>query len=356
MNAASDGAGFAEDRPAALGVDAELLIVGSTGGTHIGASFARAATRLGMQWILFDTIEASRGPRVLQSIAWHLARRPLWLNRFGDQVVAHSRNRASKTRVLVATGAVPLTAAAILQLKTAKVFCINYSTDDPWNRNHRADWQLRALKHYDVVFTPRRANIQDFRDLGCSDVRYLPFAYDDELFSPPEASSTTVPSHDVLFVGGGDRDRAAFLARFKRDGLCPALIGGYWSRFPETRGCDLGHKDAGELRALTAAAAVNLCLVRRANRDGNVMRSFEIPAVGGFMLAEDTPEHHEIFGAEGDKVLYFMTPETAAEKARWALANPHERRRMASAARQLISKGRHTYRDRLLQMLEVASG
>ena len=255
----------------------------------------------------------------------------------------------------MATGTAPLTAAALVRLKAAGTFCINYSTDDPWNENHRAEWYLRALRHYDVVFTPRRANIADFHDLGCSDVRYLPFAYDDELFGPV-ASSGAAPSHDILFVGGADRDRVGFMATLMRCGLRPALVGGYWSRFPETRACDLGYKDAGALRALTAAAAVNLCLVRRANRDGNVMRSFEIPAVGGFMVTEDTPEHREIFGLEGECVLYFTTPETAAEKLRWALANPAERQRMAHAAHDLIAGGRHTYRDRLLQMLAATTG
>ena len=53
------------------------------------------------------------------------------------------------------------------------------------------------------------------------------------------------------------------------------------------------------------AAKVNLCLVRRAKRDGHVMRSFEIAAVGGCMLAQDTDEHREIFGPEGEAVRLF---------------------------------------------------
>ncbi len=352
---AQDLDNLAVDHLTALAKNAEILIVGLTGGTHIGASFARAATRLGLQWNLFDAAEAFQGPRVPQSIAWRLARRPLRLTSFADRIVEYCLRGPPKARVLVATGAAPLTAAALAQLKSAGTFCINYSTDDPWNKSHRAAWHLIALKHYDAVFTVRRANIADFRDLGCSDVRYLPFAFDDELFGPL-AEPVKAPSHDVLFVGGADRDRAAFMARFMRRGLRPTLVGGYWHRYSQTRGCDLGLKDAADLRALTAAAVVNLCLVRRANRDGNVMRSFEIPAVGGFMLAEDTLEHREIFGAEGNTVLYFTTPESAAEKAHWVLANPGERRRMASAACELITSGGHTYRDRLLQMLTARDG
>lgn len=331
----------------------ELLIIGVRGWSHIGASLERAAARLGIRTILFDSARAFRAPRVLQSISWRFGgHRPFKLNRFGEEVVTWCNRTASSSRAVIGTGAAPLTAAALIQLKAAGVFCINYSTDDPWNPNHLAKWHLSALKCCDLVFTPRRSNIEDFRNLGCADVRYLPFAYDEGLFSP-SAPLATVPSHDVLFVGGADRDRAAFMTRFMRSGLQPALVGGYWSRFTETRGCDLGHKDIETVRQLTAAAAVNICLVRRANRDGHVMRSFEIPAIGGFMLAEDTPEHRELFGVEGRCVLYFTSPEMAAEKARWALANPDERGRMSRAAHALITGGRNTYGDRLLQMLAV---
>jgi spore maturation protein CgeB len=81
------------------------------------------------------------------------------------------------------------------------------------------------------------------------------------------------------------------------------------------------------------------------------MRSFEIPALGGFMLAEDTEEHRTLFGREGEQVLRFRSPAEAAEKACWALAHPAERARMAAAANRALTQGRNTYGDRLQQML-----
>jgi spore maturation protein CgeB len=41
------------------------------------------------------------------------------------------------------------------------------------------------------------------------------------------------------------------------------------------------------------------------SRDGHIKRSFEIAAVGGCMLAQDIDEHREIFGSEGEAVVYF---------------------------------------------------
>ena len=109
-----------------------------------------------------------------------------------------------------------------------------------------------------------------------------------------------------------------------------------------------------ELRDLTSAAKVNLCLVRRANRDGHVMRSFEIAAMGGCMLAEDTEEHREIFGEDGECVVYFRSPDEAAARAEELLCEPATRARIAAALRSRIVNGQHTYRRRLTSMLCAA--
>jgi spore maturation protein CgeB len=248
-----------------------------------------------------------------------------------------------------------MTAAALHSLRKVGVNCITYSTDDPWNPVHRAPWHLAALPLYDTIFSTRRACVQDFKRLGCADVRYLPFGYDDQLFGVSVDPATEATAETVLFVGGADRDRAEFFRDFLRYGPRPTLAGSYWERYAHTQPLSVGQKTAAELRNLTASAAVNLCLVRRANRDGHVMRSFEIPACGGFMIAEDTAEHRELFGPEGECALYFTGPRDAAEKVNLALADRAGRARMARAAHSRISSQGHTYRDRLRLMLQVAA-
>jgi spore maturation protein CgeB len=108
--------------------------------------------------------------------------------------------------------------------------------------------------------------------------------------------------------------------------------------------------------AFTAAAKVNLILVRRANRDGHVMRSFQAGAIGGCLAVEETSEHNEIFGAEGEAVRYFRTPGEAAALCRSLLSDGAERERLAAAVRSRIREGGHTYGDRLLTMFQAAAG
>lgn len=328
-----------------------IAIVGNAGGPNVGESLRRAALAAGYRVQFFDSSRAAAGPRLLRSLNWHLAGRRLpRLKQVSTEIV----RACTQTRpdVLIATGAAPLTKSALHALRGLGVGCMNFSTDDPWNPAQSSHWHLRALPAFDLVFTPRRANLDDFRRIGCANVCYLPFAYDDLLSAPPGEPGDALGC-DVLFVGGADNDRAEFMNVFMAAGPPVALCGAYWERYAATRSHARGHKSYEDLCRLTAAAKVNLCLVRRANRDGHVMRSFEIAAVGGCMLVEYTEDHRAIFGSDGEAVVFFRTPEEAAKRAQLLIADNAERARLSASVRERIAGASHTYRDRLRSMLEA---
>ncbi len=330
-----------------------VAIIGGFSGTNVALSFARAAERLGLTVLRIDTSEAWQASRLVRAIHWRLLdRRPPKLAEFSVRIIEACRQ--FRPEILVATGNGALTRESLQMLRSLGIRSLNYSTDDPWNPAHRANWHLRALPAYDTVFTTRLANIENFRNIGCRDVRYLPFAYDENLVGSP-AGASQAPRHDVLFVGNADRDRFGFMKEFMANGMRPALVGDYWARYAAMREYSLGLKTPQELSALTIGAKINLCLVRRANRDGHVMRSFEIAAIGGCMLAEDTPEHREIFGRDDECVAYFRTAADAAYKARALLNDPERRQRLAGAAQRRILDGRHTYTDRFKSMLSAVA-
>ena len=216
---------------------------------------------------------------------------------------------------------------------------------------------MRALPSYDVVFTPRRAAIDDLRRIGVRRVEYLPFGYSPRAHRPEgpadDAERDWLRS-DVLLAGGADRDCVSMVTPLVRAGFDVALHGGYWTRYAAVRGAARGFLDERGLRVATATARVCLGLVRRANRDGNAMRTFEVPAMGGLLLAERTADHVEIFGAD-DEAMFFDGPGDVIEKVRWLLEHPDQRDRLACRAHRRIIEGHHTYADRLARMIEVAA-
>jgi spore maturation protein CgeB len=329
-----------------------LLLVGNPEEVHVGAHLHEGAREIGLAVRFCDTRQAFVAPRWLARAQWHLAgRRPARLPAFSDSVVAACRR--FEPTWLLATGQAPLSPHALEAIGKLGVQRLNFLTDDPWNPAHRAPWFLRALPLYDHVFSPRRANLATLRAHGCAAVSYLPFAYSASKHLA-DGTARTPPSTDIIFAGGADCDRVPPIAALIAAGFRMALYGGYWKRYPETRPYDLGLADLPTLRQAVAAARIALCLVRRANRDGHVMRTFELAAMGACMLTEDTADHREFFGAEGEAVLYFASIPEMIEKARWLLDHHAERNTLAAAAHARITGGHHTYRDRLASMLNLA--
>jgi spore maturation protein CgeB len=332
-----------------------MVIVGQQGGTNIGASLQRAAERTPLTSHLVDVHSAGAAPRWSRFVNWRLGgHRPARLNLCSRMVV--NTCRRFRPRWVLSTGLVPLNAEGLAELGAMGIRRLNYLTDDPWNPTLGSRWALAALRQYDHVFSVRRANLEQLVEHGCKHVSYLPFGFDRDLFFPeqPDRPESGQLGADVLFVGGADRERVPFIAALSRLRVSVAVYGDYWSRYPETRACHRGYGDVGTLRQATSEAKVNLCLVRRANRDGQVMRSYEAAAIGSCMLVEDTPEHRELFGADGESVVYFRTIDEMVERLCRLLDAPRERMRLRGAVRDRISLGRHTYDDRLQSILQVA--
>jgi spore maturation protein CgeB len=332
----------------------ELLIVGNPEPFHVGAHFLAGARSMGIPAQIVDVRRASASSRLCVKWNWWFrGRRPARLSEFDAEVAASCRR--FRPKLLLTTGVAPVSKAALEEIGGLGVQRVNYSTDDPWNPAHLAPWFLAALPSYDQVFSTRRSNHGDFIHLGCKSVGYLPFGYATEIHFPEKSQGSKEREQlasDVLFIGGADTDRLPYIAALISEGHRLALYGGYWDRNTLTKPFTHGNGDPAELRKATAAAKVVLCLVRRANRDGHVMRTFETAATGACMLVEDTAEHREIFGADGESVVYFRDQSTMLTCLKELLADEPLRCRLKQAAYERIVSGRNTYRDRLMAILE----
>jgi hypothetical protein len=320
----------------------------------VGGHFLRAAASIGVKASLVNVMSAYAGPRLVKALCWHLlGRRPPRLGAFGREVA--ERCVSERPDLVLSIGLAPLSAEAVGEIRRMGIKTANFLTDDPWNEHHHTPSFMRALPCYDHVFTPRRANMGDLEAIGGPRVHYLPFAYAPDVHHPPEvqdAGELRKWQSDVLFIGGADDERAGVIRALVQRGLMPGLWGGYWERYRDLSPHSHGHADAEAFRHLVDAARVNLCLVRRANRDGHSMRSYELPAVGGCLAVEDTEEHREMFGPEGECVSYFRSMDALGNLCHFLLEHPEECRRRTQAVHERICReGRNTYADRLETVL-----
>jgi hypothetical protein len=336
-----------------------VAIVGNPSPEHVGAHLLSAARAMGLEVQLSDARRAWSPSRLVNKLFYHApGRRPPRLGRFSREV-----RRAVESfgpDLLLVTGISPPSASAIKAIRSLGVRCVNLLTDDPWNLRNAAGFFWDALREYDAVFSPRRANLGGLRSHGCRKVEYLPFAYNPEVHFPEAPSS--LADHetfdaDVAIVGGADADRTPLALALADAGLNLRLYGGYWDRVPRLRRFCRGFVYGRDLRMAVGGATANIAMVRRANRDGHAMRSLELPAMGACIVAEDTEEHRSLFGPEGAAVLYYDSTDRLLRQLGCLRAAPELAARLRTSAKALAERGHHTYADRLSTVLQArASG
>jgi len=69
---------------------------------------------------------------------------------------------------------------------------------------------------------------------------------------------------------------------------------------------------------------ISLGFVCSGNHDEFTHRTFEIPGSGGFLLAERTPKHQELY-EEGKEAEFFASAEECASKIEFYLRNEEPR-------------------------------
>jgi spore maturation protein CgeB len=330
-----------------------FVLVGNLGAEHVGGHFFAAAQSAGIPVRVCDSTLAYKASPLVRKFNWWIrSHRPSQLQAFSAEVLSACEDL--KPQNVLTTGLAPVDVETLEAMGRAGIKRLNFLTDDPWNPAHKATWFFDALLKYDVVYSPREANIEDLRRHGCADVRYLPFAYSPLVHFPGKSGSPEENNRfaaDVVFAGGADAERVPYVAALLRAGINVALYGGYWNRYGETKAFDRGFAAPDTLRKAVGGARLALCLVRRANRDGHAMRTWELAAMGACILAEDTAEHRRILGVEGVSALYFGSMAEMVEKARTLLGDDGLRDRMGDAVHARICGSPNTYLDRLNEML-----
>jgi spore maturation protein CgeB len=242
-----------------------------------------------------------------------------------------------------------------------------YCNDDMFNPANRTYTLGDLVRTVDCITTTKSFNVDEFMRAGARRVIYLANAFDPKLHFPAKVAPAEEArlSGDVAFVGTFRPERADYLGRVA-DAMGEAVLNvwgdgwhkmsrpHYWRRRRAwARLRRRVHPLAlwgEEMGKAFQANRIALGLLYHANRDLHTSRSFEIPACGGFMLAERTREHQEYF-AEDREAVYFDTFDELMDKIRYYLRHDEARARIAEAGyRRCLTSG-YRYVDRAQELL-----
>lgn len=139
-------------------------------------------------------------------------------------------------------------------------------------------------------------------------------------------------NHDVLFIGFPENERIDSILYLANNGI-KVDIYGYptaWEKHVINHPNIINHKkslDGQEYAKAISNSKITLCFLRKINRDLHTSRSIEIPACKGFMIAERTNEHLDLF-EEDKEAIYFDNDKELLEKVAYFLENEDERKKI----------------------------
>jgi spore maturation protein CgeB len=329
-----------------------LLYIGEIWPGSTSAMRAEALAAIGFQ---VTTVPSNRPPRqasvtaLTQRIQYRLRMPP-----DPSRINAYARNQARCFDVLwIDKGNVirPGTLSAARRANP-RLKIIGYSPDDMVQRHCTSIWFHRTLREYDAYITTKTFNCAELTALGCPRVVFSPNAYDPATHRPlpVTADERRMFGSPVGFIGGFEQDRAEWLmALAKTTGMAIAITGPGWDVVRRSAPANVRFLPSAfddDYAKRICATDINLGFLRKCNRDQQTQRSVEIPACGGFLLAERTDEHEALF-REGCEAEYFSTREELVTKVRRYLDDPSRRSMIAEAGHRRCIEDNYSYAGRL---------
>ncbi|MEO5374900.1 MAG: glycosyltransferase [Alphaproteobacteria bacterium] len=235
-----------------------------------------------------------------------------------------------------------------------------YCEDDMMNPRHRTRWIEGCLDLFDVWSTTKSYNTrpEELPSLGVRRTLRVDNAYDPDLHRPLPVSDEERARFgaDVAFVGTFERPRADSMVRLAEAGIACRVWGNGWGALKDRHPLlvieDRPVYGDDYARAI-AASRINLCFLRRFNRDLQTCRSMEIPACGGFMMHERNDEIAALFTEDREAAFFGSDDELVSQCRRW-LADDEGRRRVALDGRTRVQTDDHTHRAQVSRILAAA--
>jgi spore maturation protein CgeB len=266
------------------------------------------------------------------------------LGKFATETVLNEAMYFNADVVFIVSG-LNFHAAGLWLLERARIPTVVLFTESPYEDLYQQEW---------ISNTPSLlAMTNDAASAKQYNWTYVPHAYSADTHTPGPVD-TTLPQHDVVFVGSGWPERQQMLERVNWTGINLGLYG-MWPGIAKTNPLFPAYRQGNVKNADTAQIYRNAKICLNIHRRSPVAasmgpRCYEIAGCGAFQLSDFRQDLPQVFG---DSVPTFTSSVDLEQKIRFYLENESERQHLASKA--LTAVGSHTFDARTPLLLEVLS-
>jgi spore maturation protein CgeB len=240
-------------------------------------------------------------------------------------------------------------------VKEKGIKLINYNPDNPFIFSGKGSGNANlksSITLYDLHLTYNSAVKIEMEKVYNIPTEILPFGFEisDELLERCFLENEIVKA---CFLGNPDKYRGDFLTHLAEQGIELDIYGNDWHKFVSHPNIKIFEPIYGEAFWLALRKyRVQLNLMRPHNPDSHNMRSFEVPGVGGILLAPATPDHQMYFEPNCEIFLYTDIEESITQIKKILALSVNDANAIRMRARQYSILSGYTYKDRSKQLLQ----
>ena len=254
---------------------------------------------------------------------------------------------------IVTTKGTTMSADTLGQLRTTGTRSVNWWIENMYHRLY-APWVKKHFVNFDYFLAFDSAGVQELQQLPHTNrVDFLPLAIEPELYSVEIENQNDKKKYecDVCFAGARYPEREDLLTAVAQLGVRLKIFG--WPQWKES---PLAKYYGGPLTMREMAKAYHYakislnCNLWPAKGSVN-LKTFEIPASGGFELCDYQPDLRRLFKVDKEIVSY-STKEEMITKVSYYVDHVSERIAIAKAGYDRVLRD-HTLDRRVEQILKI---
>jgi spore maturation protein CgeB len=236
----------------------------------------------------------------------------------------------------------------IIELKKLNITVIHYTPDSILAPGMSNLCFRKAIKEYNYVVTTKTQDLNLYKKNKAKNIIFSQQGYDPKIHKQMHLTKDDLRkfSSDVVFIGHCMKCRLEQIEHLNRElNIDIKIFGTGWDNkdiSQDTKSCF--HGPAIDLNYAKAISGSKICLglLNHEAKDEITTRSFEIPGCGGFLLAERTKQHLEVF-KENIDAAYFSSKEELVEKVKYYLENKDERMVIKNNGHSIVKKGMYSW-------------
>ena len=255
-----------------------------------------------------------------------------------------------KPDILFTTKGMIIYADTLLKIKAMGAVLVNWFYENVDHPNYNR-WFLKTNQYYDHFFNYDPTIKEKFKS---DNLRYLPVAVDPDYYKVVNLNQEEkeLYSCDVCFIGALYPEREKLLSEVKKLGVNLKIFG--WKHWLNT---SLSENYYGPLLSTEkiakaySLAKISLNSNLQPQNGGVNLKTFEIPAAGGFQVSDSQPELINIL-EPGREVETYETQDELLDKIKFYLSDDDKRNQIALAGHKRILQD-HTINHRVKVILDI---